>query len=266
MIDPNQNIRFGDYTALAKDYSLYKSTYARPVLDAILRIVEKPAAAIQVADVGAGTGAWTSMLQAAGVENIVAIEPNSEMRRLGENRCKSGSVRWIDATGEATSLGDSSLDLVTMASSFHWIDFELGCREVNRILRPGGYFVALWNPRGKTPDTVVNAVDAKLAALRRTAGGAVANSPGIHFPSFAAKLKATGFFSKVSYTECSREEVLSPEQYVGQLRSAKQWRAELGTSLFEEFLRSIKDLVYSSESVAITRITKAWIAQKKSFA
>jgi hypothetical protein len=34
-----------------------------------------------------------------------------------------------------------------MASSFHWADFELATKEFSRVLRKGGRFCALWNPR-----------------------------------------------------------------------------------------------------------------------
>jgi ubiquinone/menaquinone biosynthesis C-methylase UbiE len=44
-------------------------------------------------------------------------------------------------------LADGSVDLVSMASSFHWADFDTACDEFHRILRSGGVFVALWNPR-----------------------------------------------------------------------------------------------------------------------
>ncbi|MFD6951333.1 methyltransferase domain-containing protein [Nocardiopsis sp. NPDC060348] len=45
--------------------------------------------------------------------------------------------------GEDTGLPSHSCDIVTMASSFHWVDFDAGLKEFHRILRPGGWFVAL---------------------------------------------------------------------------------------------------------------------------
>lgn len=255
------NVSSGDYAKIAEDYSLYKAQYAQPVLDAILRTVEKPASDIEVADVGAGTGLWTSMLEAAGVRRIVAIEPSMAMRNIGQTRCNANNVEWINATGENTGLADCSIDLVTMASSLHWVDFDLGCLEVNRILRPGGHFAALWNPRKTNSDPIVNAVDAELAKL---SSQFISSSPsrGVNFSSLAKRLKSTGYFSKVAYVECSRAEKLSPAHYLGQLRSATQWHTDLGTVAFNDFLRSIRDMVFSAESITVTRTTIAWICQK----
>ena len=34
-----------------------------------------------------------------------------------------------------------------MGSSFHWADTLQALEEFHRILRPGGFFTAIWNPR-----------------------------------------------------------------------------------------------------------------------
>ena len=102
---------------------------------------------IDAADVGAGTGIWTMMLAACGLRSITAVEPDDEMRRQGILASQGKNISWRKGTGEATGLANESFHLVTMASSFHWVDFDKGCAEFQRILRPGGRFVALWNPR-----------------------------------------------------------------------------------------------------------------------
>ena len=46
-----------------------------------------------------------------------------------------------------SQLADNSCDLLSMASSFHWPDFDKATKEFYRVIRPQGVFVALWNPR-----------------------------------------------------------------------------------------------------------------------
>ena len=61
---------------------------------------------------------------------------------------KFGSlIKFASGSAESTSLREASYDLVSMASSFHWPDTDKALFEFNRILKPNGKFVAIWNPR-----------------------------------------------------------------------------------------------------------------------
>ena len=53
----------------------------------------------------------------------------------------------MKATGEDTLQENDQFDWVIMASSFHWTDHTKSLPEFSRILKPSGYFTALWNPR-----------------------------------------------------------------------------------------------------------------------
>lgn len=96
---------------------------------------------------GARTGIWSRILAEAGFRSVTAADPNDTMRATGERDSTHHSITWRAGSGEDTGLSAGSADLVTMASSFHWVDFHQGTREFGRVLRPGGWFVALWNPR-----------------------------------------------------------------------------------------------------------------------
>jgi ubiquinone/menaquinone biosynthesis C-methylase UbiE len=140
-------IKHGDFTSLAVDYAKFRAGYARQILKAILGYLGRDAASVDAADVGAGTGIWTRMLAGQGLRSIVAVEPNDEMRQQGIATSRGSKIVWQKGSAEATGLPDESVDLVTMASSLHWADFDKACEEFHRVLRPEGVFVALWNPR-----------------------------------------------------------------------------------------------------------------------
>ena len=53
------------------------------------------------------------------------------MRLLPEIPC-------LESSGEATALPAHSVDLVTVAQAFHWLDEEKFKKEMMRILRPEG--------------------------------------------------------------------------------------------------------------------------------
>lgn len=105
------------------------------------------AAGSDVADLGSGTGIFCRPMVDLGAR-VWAVEPNARMRRAAEEEL-AGRVGFLSiaASAEQTTLGDSSVDLVTAAQAFHWFDVEAVRREVARILRSRGYAALVWNMR-----------------------------------------------------------------------------------------------------------------------
>lgn len=99
------------------------------------------------ADVGAGTGIWTRQI-APWVGRVIALEPNAPMRAAGETflaDVANASLR--DGSAEATGLPDQSCDGITAAQAFHWFDRVAFRAECERVLRPGGTVLLVWNER-----------------------------------------------------------------------------------------------------------------------
>lgn len=100
-----------------------------------------------IADVGAGTGILTALLLQEGYE-VFAVEPNESMRSAAEKQLsRFASFRSVNGTGEATTLPDGSVELITVAQAFHWLQPEAARREFLRILQPGGHIALIWNYR-----------------------------------------------------------------------------------------------------------------------
>src|SRR4029078_63361 len=79
---------------------------------------------------------------------VYGIEPNDEMRQAAERLlARYPNFRSINASAEATTLPDRSVDLVVAGQAFHWFDQTRAKMEFQRILRPGGWVVLLWNTR-----------------------------------------------------------------------------------------------------------------------
>jgi len=160
------DLKHGNYTGLAGNYARFRPGYAPHVATAVLGYVGRAAASIDAADIGAGTGIWTRALAARGVHSLVAVEPNDEMRGQGIETSRGTDIAWFKGSAEATGLPDGSVDLVSMASSLHWADFDKACEEFHRILRPGGVFVALWNPRFIEANPLLVEIEAEIARLK----------------------------------------------------------------------------------------------------
>ena len=73
-------MKHGDFSALAEDYAATRPDYSERVLAGVLGMCSKATGALDVVDVGAGTGIWTLMLAQSRVGSVTAVEPNDEMR------------------------------------------------------------------------------------------------------------------------------------------------------------------------------------------
>jgi SAM-dependent methyltransferase len=100
-----------------------------------------------VADIGSGTGFLSRPFLAHG--NVVyGVEPNRSMREAGEELLREfPNFRSVEGTAEATTLAARSIDFVTAGQAFHWFDIPRARAEFQRILRPGGWVVLVWNNR-----------------------------------------------------------------------------------------------------------------------
>ncbi|WP_092565856.1 class I SAM-dependent methyltransferase [Bowdeniella nasicola] len=101
-----------------------------------------------VVDCGAGTGKFTRLLAARGLD-ITAIEPAAAMadqlRRTCDTPPLAARVRVEQARGEETGLPESCADVVTYAQAWHWVDEQAAAAEAARILRPDGTLALIWN-------------------------------------------------------------------------------------------------------------------------
>lgn len=127
----------------ADEYEAGRPSYPSDAVEMVVReFAIGPAST--VVDVGAGTGKFTRLLVPSGAR-VIGVEPVAEMREVF-SRVVPG-VEAIDGTAESLPFGDASVDVVTAAQAFHWVDAVPAVAEVARVLRPGGGLVLLWNLR-----------------------------------------------------------------------------------------------------------------------
>jgi SAM-dependent methyltransferase len=111
---------------------------------------------------GAGTGILTRGLIAAGYE-VIPVEPDPEMR--AQLAAATDGRTALAGTAEDIPLPDASADAVIAGQAYHWFDAGAAHTEAARVLRPGGYFAAVWNLRDRREAWV-----AALDAIAKAAG------------------------------------------------------------------------------------------------
>jgi ubiquinone/menaquinone biosynthesis C-methylase UbiE len=256
-------MKHGDFTGLAEDYSNYRPDYSQAVLRGIMGIMGKSAAGLDVVDVGAGTGIWTRMLAAAGARSIVAVEPNADMRGQGVAHRDNNGIVWKPGKGEETGLISASADLLTMASSFHWVDFDQGIDEFCRVLRPEGCFAALWNPRFIETNPLLVEIEAHLAELKGNKIKRVSSGRSEFADTLTERLEKCGRFANVVYLESKHVISFTQDRYIGAWRSVNDLRVQLGDVGFATFLAYVADRIKNLDVIEATYLTRAWVARKR---
>lgn len=143
MINNNSTTRFSDRV---EDYVKYRPGYPVEII-AFLQKTYRLTTDKIIADIGSGTGI-SAKLFLDNHYSVTGIEPNKEMREKSEALLKDYSnFQAIDATAENTMLNNNSIDAIVAGQAFHWFD-RAACRgEFERILKPGGLVVLIWNER-----------------------------------------------------------------------------------------------------------------------
>ncbi len=133
--------RFSDRAAL---YVRYRPSYPTAVYTRLQTDCRLTSDAV-IADIGSGTGLLAHLFLERG-HTVYGVEPNRAMREAGE-QFLAGYDRFhsINASAEATTLPDKSVDFVTAGQAAHWFDPLPAKAEFERILRPNGHILFLWN-------------------------------------------------------------------------------------------------------------------------
>lgn len=125
------------FSAGGDHYDAVRPDYPEAIVDFMV-----PAGARVAADVGAGTGIFTRHLIERGLETW-AIDPSADM--LGVLARNLPAARVLEGSAEATGLPPASVDVVSVAQAWHWVDPVAASAEAARILRPGGRIALVWN-------------------------------------------------------------------------------------------------------------------------
>jgi SAM-dependent methyltransferase len=127
-----------------RDASVYEA--GRPQYpEAVYEVLEQLcglANGCRVLEIGPGTGLVTRRLLEAGA-SVVAIEPDPGLASHLRTALMDRPVEVVESPLESATVEDGAFDLALAATSFHWVDQEVGLGKLNRAIRPSGS-VALW--------------------------------------------------------------------------------------------------------------------------
>jgi len=133
--------RASSFGSQAAAYAQYRPDYPADLLSWALAPL-RGTGRLRVVDIGAGTGKLTGGLLGQDVD-VVAVEPDPAM--LAELTSRFPDVAAMSGTAEEIPLPDSSVHAAFAGQALHWFDLDRALPEIGRVLRPGGFLVAMWN-------------------------------------------------------------------------------------------------------------------------
>ena len=248
----------GDFTDLAKFYvdrPGYSLTLLRYIMANICNELKRE---LVVADVGAGTGKLTENLEQIGLSGF-AVEPNDAMRAEGQKLFAGrDTFEWKAGAAEVTNLPDNSVDWVLMGSSFHWADAPRAREEFRRILKPGGFFSAIWNPRDIRRSSlhmeIEEMIHKEIPGMKRVSSGGTVTTETI-------REKLGSAFHDIIFMECMHEEVMSKERYINIWRSVNDIQVQAGEEGFQRILNNIDSILKEYSEISVPYKSRAWTAQ-----
>ena len=104
----------------------------------------------KILEIGPGTGLVTRHLLREGA-HVTAVEPDPSMASYLERAEASAKLDVVQSSLEEADVGSARFDLAVAATSFHWVDQEIGLSKVGQALKPGGW-AALWWTLFRDPD------------------------------------------------------------------------------------------------------------------
>ncbi len=264
----DEKLILGDFTQLAEHYDS-RPGYSLEQLTMLSAYIEKKRnqSIETVVDLGAGTGILTKDLQDLGFSGY-ALEPNPEMLNIGVNNKTITQFEFQKGTAEETGLSDNLSEWVLMGSAFHWTTPEKSLKEIYRILKPQGYFTAIYNPYMAYKSPIIHEIHKKSKEMvpyfKRFSDcptGASTNKEELKL--FEESLCCTDLFEDLSFIEMSFDVEMSKERYIETWKSYNNIRVQAGEAVFSDILTMISEKLGDLDIVTVPHVSRAWTIRSK---
>lgn len=128
----------------AASYWKYRVSPSAELIEKILTFLEKKKGLpFELAvDVGCGSGQGTVLL-ANHFPTVVGTDISPAQLEVAMEHSTAQNITYRQCPAENLPIGDSSVDLLTAMSAFHWFDRPHFLEEANRILKPRGCLALL---------------------------------------------------------------------------------------------------------------------------
>ncbi|KAI0322218.1 S-adenosyl-L-methionine-dependent methyltransferase [Amylostereum chailletii] len=150
MVNVHQIAQVGFGQGTNELYDRARPSYQSSALSHIRKAVAKPNS-LNIVEIGSGTGIFTRALLAhpewtSSIGALTAVEPSAGMREVFAKSISDQRVSVREGAFDRTGEPDGQVDLIVIAQAFHWCpDYAAAAEEFDRILKPDGIVVLIWN-------------------------------------------------------------------------------------------------------------------------
>ena len=169
-----------------------------------------------VFEIGAGTGTATRRLLDLGADPLTAVEPDQRLAAFLRTNNPDKALTIVLAPFEDVSLEEEAFDLGVSFTAFHWLDEDSALVKIASLLRPSGWWAAVWNVFGddSRPDPFHEATKDLLEAAASPSAGERGIPFGLDSAARLAALKRTEAFDVVENRTSRWSLVLDADQTV----------------------------------------------------
>jgi len=145
--DKSKEIEFFDRHAEKDEYNVFTDAASRKLVETLVQLSGLKVGA-RVADLGCGSGAFTSLLHEYGYD-VVGLDISPKLLQLA--RAKYPNIEFLEGDVEALPFAAESFDGILLSGIVHHFPDPSRCAaEVYRVLKPGGRFAA-FDPNRRNP-------------------------------------------------------------------------------------------------------------------
>lgn len=248
-------VRWGDFSGQAKFYS-QRPPYAFDVLRCLVGLIQRDANDVHMAELGAGTGNLLRSFRDLPVSGY-AIEPDPVMQKEAQrlsvgNRSFTG-FKWFEATAEASSLPDASVDWVIIGNAYQFLDAERLFPECHRILGPGGYLTIIWNIRDFANDAlhqgIEDMVNDMVPGLRRTS---------VSLDDVMRRVDTRNLFDEYIYIKQPYVQSYSPDSYLATWQAGGDVPSQVSPEKWDEIIAATRKMIPDEPEIKTKWVTRAW--------
>jgi SAM-dependent methyltransferase len=241
------------FTGRSEAYAQSRPSYPEEAIDGVIDLCRLKPGDVLV-DIGSGTGISSRLFAEKGL-SVIGIEPNDEMRETAQKQNRPG-VEYRKATGEQTGLANESANAVLAAQAFHWLKPDVALTEFQRVLKPQGWVILMWNERDSR-DSFTNAYGQLLHTLPDTA------KVEMHRGDAGELLLSCPLFIDAHKVTFKNEQSLSQEGLLGRAFSTSYVpRTFPEADIFADQLRRLFANFQREDKVTMHYETSVYLAQK----
>lgn len=233
------------FDGAAEYYKRYRPFYPEEEIAQIVSFFGLSSSS-RVLDVGAGTGQLAIGL-APFVQEIIAVEPNLEMMKKGQELCEEHNIRnvtWVNDPIETCvdELG-SDFQLATFGASFHWMNEETIFPLLDSIIAPNGGVAitgtsSIWKAEDGWEHAVMNILEDVIGTRKRSGAGGYQQSAR-KGASFVDMLRDS-VFSQVEEHSFDVDQPWTIDSFIGRLLSTSYANPVVLADRYDDFVHRVE--------------------------